>query len=265
MINVQKIIFFDIDGTLLHKDKVHEGITNTVRNQLDRLKECGYLLFIASGRPRAMLNFKFLNYDFDGYVIANGNHIIYKNETIYENRLGYDETKHLISFLDTIDCEHDFETNESLYIDGKSKKLISFFESMGIVSNKLKYDLDYEKLFHETIKMEMLLKDPQDEKKVKHYLAKHFSYDDHGSWNSIEIFPKKSSKAHGIEILIEQLKLESVYTYGFGDGLNDIEMIQAVDWGVAMGNANEALKKVANEVIDDINNDGLPKALSKLK
>ena len=50
-------------------------------------------------------------------------------------------------------------------------------------------------------------------------------------------------------------------SYAFGDGLNDLEMIQTVGTGVAMGNAVDEAKAVANYETDRIENDGIVKAL----
>ena len=50
-------------------------------------------------------------------------------------------------------------------------------------------------------------------------------------------------------------------TYGFGDGTNDIEMIKFAGVGVAMGNAEEPVKAVADFVTADIDDDGIEKAL----
>lgn len=49
----------------------------------------------------------------------------------------------------------------------------------------------------------------------------------------------------------------------FGDGENDIEMLQAVKYGIAMGNANYSLKQIAEFVTLDVDNDGIVHALKK--
>lgn len=51
----------------------------------------------------------------------------------------------------------------------------------------------------------------------------------------------------------------------FGDGVNDIEMLEYVSIGVAMGNAREETKKVADYITDDVDNDGILKALEHFK
>ena len=53
-------------------------------------------------------------------------------------------------------------------------------------------------------------------------------------------------------------------SYAFGDGLNDLEMIQTVGTGVAMGNAVDELKAVSDLVCDSVHNNGLEKVLNDL-
>ena len=54
-------------------------------------------------------------------------------------------------------------------------------------------------------------------------------------------------------------------TIAIGDGLNDVEMIKAAAYGIAMGNSSEILKENADYVTDDVSNDGLYKAFKYLE
>lgn len=69
------------------------------------------------------------------------------------------------------------------------------------------------------------------------------------------------SKSIGIDKVLayEGLSLEDAMA--FGDGGNDLSMIQHVPYGVAMGNACDELKAIANYVTDDVDHDGIAKAL----
>ncbi len=69
------------------------------------------------------------------------------------------------------------------------------------------------------------------------------------------------SKVDGIKAVLELLDNEEYKIYAFGDGGNDIEMLKFADVGVAMGNASDKVKEVADYVTDHIDNDGLQKAL----
>ena len=71
----QKVLFFDIDGTLIWSYGGIQEIPQGVQKELKRLKEQGHKLFICSGRPKAMLDQKWWDGTFDGYVLNNGGYV----------------------------------------------------------------------------------------------------------------------------------------------------------------------------------------------
>ena len=71
------------------------------------------------------------------------------------------------------------------------------------------------------------------------------------------------SKAVGICELVKRLDRDISNTIAFGDGRNDIEMLETVGLGIAMGNAVIEAKDVADYVTDRIENKGIVKALKK--
>lgn len=52
-------------------------------------------------------------------------------------------------------------------------------------------------------------------------------------------------------------------TYAYGDGLNDIDMLEYCQYGIAVGNAKDALKEIADEVTDDIAKDSIYNSMKK--
>ena len=87
------------------------------------------------------------------------------------------------------------------------------------------------------------------------------NYDNYG----YDVYAKNQTKATGIIHLINYLGIDISDTIAFGDGHNDSEMIELCNVGVAMGNAIDKVKKVSNYVTDDIDNDGIYKAMKYLK
>src|SRR5699024_11645227 len=74
---------------------------------------------------------------------------------------------------------------------------------------------------------------------------------------SVDVLPKGSSKAVGIEKLLEALTLEKSNAYAFGDGLNDREVLSFISNSVAMGNAVDAVKNYAKYGTKDVDDDGV--------
>lgn len=79
----------------------------------------------------------------------------------------------------------------------------------------------------------------------------------------MEVLPYGASKGRAVKSLIRELGFHANQTLAIGDGENDIEMIQVAGIGVAMGNADERLKKVAEHIVADNDHDGVAEAIEK--
>lgn len=80
----------------------------------------------------------------------------------------------------------------------------------------------------------------------------------------INIVESNVSKGNAIGQLCNILNVNINDTIAFGDDLNDLSMLQTVGYGVAMGNSNENLKKIAKQIITDNNTAGIASILHKL-
>ena len=81
----------------------------------------------------------------------------------------------------------------------------------------------------------------------------------------LEIAPKPISKATGLKKILEHgyaIGLDEVVA--FGDGYNDIDLLQQVGWGVAVANAFPEVKAVANEVTKHHKEDGVASTLARI-
>lgn len=77
----------------------------------------------------------------------------------------------------------------------------------------------------------------------------------------IEVLPANTSKGQAVKRLLAELDIDPANCLAVGDGENDIEMLQAVGIGVAMGNATPLLKEVADVIVPSNDEDGLALAL----
>ena len=74
---------------------------------------------------------------------------------------------------------------------------------------------------------------------------------------AVDIIPSDAGKGVGVEKILEYYHLDRSQALAFGDGCNDIEMLQTVGLGVAMGNASEEVKKAADTVCGNVAEDGI--------
>ncbi len=71
------------------------------------------------------------------------------------------------------------------------------------------------------------------------------------------------NKATAIETLIHHLQIPRENTFAYGDGLNDIDMLEFCQYGIAVGNAKQGLKDIADEITDDIADGGIYNSMKK--
>ena len=86
-------------------------------------------------------------------------------------------------------------------------------------------------------------------------------------WNKlfVDVIPSDGGKGVGIKKMIDYLGISQEETMAFGDGGNDIEMLEFVKIGVAMGNAGDNVKKSADYVTENVDDEGIYKALKKFE
>ena len=102
-----------------------------------------------------------------------------------------------------------------------------------------------------------------DEKKEKELMKNIFKNCESSRWHPAftDVNTKGGGKHIGIDKIIEHYKIDISETMAFGDGGNDVTMIEHSAIGVAMGNANKEVKLVADYITDDVDNDGIYNAL----
>jgi HAD superfamily hydrolase (TIGR01484 family) len=77
-------------------------------------------------------------------------------------------------------------------------------------------------------------------------------------WSAwLDINPEGVSKASALELVRRRLQVEPSQTVACGDQRNDLEMLRWAAWGVAMGNAPDEVKAIADEVTGHVDDDGL--------
>lgn len=158
------------------------------------------------------------------------------------------------------------ETAEHIYLDKAFHGLYDFFARYGYQDIFIR-SFDEDSILKETIKLEINVLDEERERveeAVKEAFGYVIAYDQHGTDNAFEIYSPTLSKAVGIQKVLDHFQVSREDTYGSGDGTNDIDMIRSCGTGVAMGNAVQVLKDVADIVCGAIDEGGLEEVLGKL-
>jgi hypothetical protein len=253
-----KLIFFDIDGTLWDEQM---QIPDSTIPTLKRLQQNGHKIFLCSGRAKSNIHDRrLLDIGFDGIVAACGNHIELDGTIVYENIIDAQLTEKLIRVLHECNMPIVLEGPDYHWIDkegfAEDPYVLYLFREMG-QSAKLLDGYEGEIRIN---KMSGDVLPTTDYDRIRDELGADFDVLEHEG-NVVEFVPKGTSKATGIQWLCNYLGVERGDTYAVGDSVNDLDMLQFVGHGIAMGNGTAPAKEAAEFVTTDIHEDGIRHAM----
>jgi Cof subfamily protein (haloacid dehalogenase superfamily) len=250
-----KAIFFDIDGTLVSFNT--HRIPDSTRKSIEMIRNRGIKVFIATGRHFSVIN-NLGNMEFDGYITLNGCYCLEgRDKVIFKKSIDQADVN---SFIDYLQQERQFPC---LFVEEHKLSLNYIDEEMKFLMNLLKQDLPrIEDLDHyrdkELFQFTAFFKDYQEEEVMSRL----------PNCSAMRWYPtfaddiaKGVDKGVGIDQFCNYYGFSLEETMAFGDGGNDIEMLQHAGIGVAMGNAKEHVKQAADYVTDSVDNEGVFKAL----
>lgn len=260
---MKKAIFFDIDGTLLNCTRGIDNITPQVEKAIRKLQARGDYVFIATGRPYAFLSQELLEFGFDGFILTNGAQVIVHNKIIYNKPMDKGFVGQLIQTFESYSIQYILEGAQDSYMKADYKEFYAFYETFGIFSKNIRPTYNLEEI--EVHKVEALCPNKEALEICLAFLSEHPEYEHVESMDlrAVEIYSKENTKASGILEALNYLNIPVERSYAFGDGRNDIEMLETVGCGIAMGNASEEVKKYADKVTDTVQNDGVAIGIEK--
>ena len=255
-----KAIFFDIDGTILDRERGITKITPRVESAMRKLQAAGDKIFIATGRPVSFIYGELLEFGFDGFVTSNGALELVGGKVIFESLLDMAGVKKICEIADAENIEYILQGYPNTYLKKNSPACESFCTKIGVDYTKFIRDFSLDEI--SISKMEcMTLR--QDLETLDGIYKKMLSMPGFTGWadpfhyKTMEIYSDTVSKATGILKMLEYFKIPVENSFAFGDGLNDGEMIQTVGTGIVMGNAKDDLKKLGKYVVPSIHEDGV--------
>ncbi len=262
MKNNYKIISMDFDGTLLTSDK---RITNRTRKVLLELKNKGYLIVGITARNlvsvKSVLDVKI----FDFIILNNGANIfdVEKDGVINIGCIDDNVVKNIFEYFLKNTVQIDCCTLNHYYIKADKK-----YDSRDFTL----YIDNLSEVKEPVLRMNLFFKNEEDLLKYKKIIEKNFhsvsvvsmkDTDNKNSRNWLTINSKKINKFSSLKILCDNVgeKIDNVIF--FGDGENDLILIENVGLGVAMGNAIEEVKNKALKVTLTNDEEGLAKFLEE--
>ncbi len=261
-----KLVVLDIDGTLVNSEK---KVTQKTKEYITKASEMGVRFIIASGRtPYGILPIaKEIGLEkIGGYVLAfNGGACLNCEtmETLYENYIDKSEMKALYEFGQKNDIPFMTYNKDTLYTPNEMTKYIDLERTINHLTVR-KTDNFLEEATFDFPKVIFTDDGDRLSKFVDEAVEAFPQFEVFRSEPFfLEVCPKGIHKATGIKNIIEILGVKQEEVIAIGDGYNDISMIKYAGLGVAMENAQQAVKDVADYITLSNDDDGICKVIEE--
>lgn len=244
-----KIVFFDIDGTLV--DHATGEISPKTREAVKRLGEKGMLLAIATGRPSASLP-DFGDLRFDAFCAFNGSLCYTPAEVIHSNPIPPAAVRKVLENTIALGKPITVAVKDRMAANGYGEDLAGYYALAG---RTLTVADDFDDACREDVYQIMVGCREADHPAVidgVDGIKLAISWD-----RAVDVIPATSGKGASIGKILEYYGLDASQAMAFGDSYNDMELLQTVGTGVAMGNAPDALKAIADDVCRSVGEDGI--------
>ncbi len=258
---MSKIIFSDLDGTLLDDKK---QITPQNREAILRATKAGHSFVIATGRPfesaRKVSDSLGLNTPGCYMVSYNGAHVYdcFQKKVLAKRTLSLELTRELFARADAAGLYIHTYQNEEILTKKATEELAYYASRTNLKAAPREDVLDH--LTKEPCKLIVIHLTDHDRLVAFRESQKDFVRGKCRMLFScpqyLEIVPEGVSKQTGIDFLSALLSVDPADTIAIGDETNDVEMIQAAKIGVAVANANPNVQKIADYVTKETNNGG---------
>ncbi|UUD37066.1 COF family HAD hydrolase protein [Mycoplasmopsis californica] len=271
---MRKVYAFDADGTLLRKDSTVHPKTKQV---LKKISEQGGILIVATGRGLPTAKQVLEQVPFFDYIVCSNGVVAYdvkKDKFIIHDALNPDHIQYFMDLKNNHDLVLTIDTpprNFTLVKDDGDKlpdwfateALTTGFDNRAFAKEQEVWDyMSQGNNKNMIVKYALRIKEAENQKwfnavsehvkDAKAYITNRFF---------IDVNPTGTSKYNGIEFILKKIGETVNHLTTFGDSNNDMEMVENAHVGVAMGNATDELKAVADVIIGDHDTDAIAKFL----
>ncbi len=259
-----KIVFFDIDDTLYVKNK--DYIPETTIYALQALQKNNIKVAIATGRTLKSFPKKLLQLmnelQINILVTINGQYNLCHQQLISSCAMSQEDCANISAFFQSNNIRYGFVGKDGMAVDLKTDYLQ---EALDPIDKNYLEDPTFFKtnpVYQMLAFFATLTASQQNElTKILGNKFKTLRWHHH----AIDLLDNTASKIKGIQSVLQHLNIALDDCMAFGDGNNDMEMLTHVGYGVALGNAVDSLKEVADYVTTSIEDDGVYNALTNLK
>lgn len=255
-----KIMFFDVDGTLFRREcLVPESAVKAIRQAVHN----GHYAFLCTGRGASELPEEVRTLPIYGEVCQCGTYVKVGSKVVVDAAVTGEDCLKIFQILRQNECPFFVENPEHFYYD--SRYMPDGFDKM-IKEIRKRYPGRIRPINESKCRIAKITGYPRQRKNIaviKEALSQWFYIIEHDEYDYIEIILNGYSKGTGVETVMDTMRINREDTYGFGDSMNDIPMLETVGTAVVMGDSPDVLKK-RYIVTDGIMENGLANALKML-
>lgn len=273
----RRAVFLDVDGTLVNDRGL---VPPSARDAVVSARANGHQVFLCTGRSTAELWDDILGIGFDGVIAAAGGYVEHEGEVLLHRSVDVEHLRHAVEFFDRHGVEYYLEANSGLYGSRRSRERLrdllfggvtdedvlaelerglgGFIDSLVIGADPIRTDINKISFLDSGLPFETIRTEFAETFVVHPATVPMFGP------SSGEMSVPGIHKATAIALLIEHAGIPRRDTVAYGDGTNDVEMLQYVEVGVAMGNAHPTLLEVADLVTADADHDGIALSFAAL-
>lgn len=260
-----RIVFFDMDGTFYQTE--NDVIQESTLAAVSRLKEAGYLVAAATGRPLNHMKNILEHVSFDYYILINGGYVLDSSfNLISDSPIPQETTEAIIDLARENNLGLMMHFGDATYIYNDFYPAYEFSKYTNTLDGLFYDPTNSYHQRHKAYDTVLITRSPD---LVQNFVENHpelrldlinvktngFAYD---------LFSAHNDKSYGIEQILQRENLGWEDVIAFGDSTNDIGMLTKASKGIAMGSSSDYVKSFADEVTTSVYNNGIFNAVKKI-
>lgn len=246
--------FFDIDGTLVSFE--NHAVPASAMEAINRLRASGVKTFLATGRNGDSTRFLMDSGLFDGEILLSGQLCLLNGEIVFQAPVSGADIEAAIAGAASGEFTLGFLSGHESFVSGVNEYVSAACDYAGMAIPRVADPAEARNYpvyqLHcygpEGTEDELL-------KRTEGLVAVRWSR------NFADVFPVGGGKDRGIEAVCHALNISPEATIAFGDGENDLSMLEYAGIGVAMGNAGDSVKARADYVTESVDAHGIARAI----
>lgn len=273
---MQKLLFFDIDGTLAMPG--YPPAEDTVR-AIRVARAAGHRAFLCTGRGEHMVSDDIAGIGFDGGIYHAGGRAVLDGRVIYENHADPSMLEEVLPLIRENSIFYSIETTEGDFasafdrkalaetdLSGANTELVRMIETVFLSRENTLSDYRGQGIY----KVFSFVRRLADFEKIRDALGEKYlavSFENLGSdmvLTACEVSRKDINKGKALEGVCAFLGADVKDTVAFGDSMNDMAMMKAAGLSVAMGNAEPRILEAADVVCESCMEAGIARQLERM-